>query len=151
MAQAWRWNCELPSWSEISQAVSELVEEVLGAFPAGAGRFPETELRKTTEGYVLLAALPGMTREEVKVWVEARGVVIEGERRTIGGADWPEAAELVQRERPSGRFRRMVALPEPVDPARAKARLRDGVLVVDLPRLGATEPRQVEIVVEEGE
>lgn len=150
MVQAWRWNCELPSWSEISQAVSELVEEVLGAF-AAAGRFPETELRKTMEGYVLLAALPGVAREEVKVWVEVRGVVIEGERRTIGGADWPEAAELVQRERPSGRFRRMVSLPEPVEPGGAKARLRAGVLVVDLPRLGVTEPRQVEILVEEGE
>jgi HSP20 family protein len=48
-------------------------------------------------------------------------------------------------ERFSGRFRRVVNLPEDIDPNAVSADYRDGVLHVSIARRAAAQPRRIEV------
>jgi HSP20 family protein len=54
-------------------------------------------------------------------------------------------AEYYRRERFDGEFRRVIALPDDVDPDRVEARYRDGVIQVTVQRRAASRPRQIEV------
>ena len=49
------------------------------------------------------------------------------------------------RERFSGRFRRVVSLPDDIDPNAVNARYRDGVLHVSVSRRETSQPRRIDI------
>jgi len=56
-----------------------------------------------------------------------------------------ERANVYASERFSGRFRRVVSLPEDADPARVDASYRDGVLRVSVAKRESSLPRRIEI------
>ena len=49
------------------------------------------------------------------------------------------------RERFSGRFRRVVSLPDDIDPGSVNANYRDGVLHVSIKRRQAAQPRRINV------
>lgn len=146
MTQTWRWVPAGGPFGDIQEALSAMLDEWLGPVPAGEGRFPWTELRRTTDGYDVCVGLPGVPRDAVDLSVEGRTLVLEGERRQ---SELPENWEPVRRERPVGKFRRVIELPEGVDNSRISARLEHGVLRVTLPRAEAERPREITIELEE--
>lgn len=146
MWQAW---CRSEGWNpftELQELVADVFDELMGRGPASEVRFPRTELRRTADGYRVIAVVPGVKREDLEVRVEGRVLCLEGERRA---APLPEGAQQVRRERWSGRFRKVVSLPAEVDVDRVAARLRDGLLVVELPRPAGAGQREVRVEVEE--
>ena len=48
-------------------------------------------------------------------------------------------------ERYAGRFRRVVSLPEDIDPDAVQARYRDGVLHISIQRRAAAQPRRIDV------
>jgi HSP20 family protein len=56
-----------------------------------------------------------------------------------------ENLSVYARERFSGPFKRVVSLPEDVDPTKVNATYRDGVLRVVLPKRESSKPRRVEV------
>jgi HSP20 family protein len=56
-----------------------------------------------------------------------------------------ENAEYYRRERFEGEFRRVIALPDDVDPERVAAKYRDGVLQITIQRHEAARPRQITV------
>jgi HSP20 family protein len=66
---------------------------------------------------------------------------VTGERRT----ETPDQAIFYRRERHSGPFRRVVTLPEDVDPDKVSASYRDGILHITVQRRESARPRRVEI------
>jgi HSP20 family protein len=56
-----------------------------------------------------------------------------------------EKAEYYRRERFDGDFRRVVALPEDVDPERVEAKYRNGVLHITVRRHESARPRQITV------
>jgi HSP20 family protein len=148
MTQTWRWGPAGGAFGDIQEALSAMLDDWLGPVPAGEGRFPWTELRRTEEGYEAWIAVPGVSREAVDLSVEGRTLVLEGERRQ---PDLPEGWEPVRRERPAGRFRRVIELPEGVDNTGIAAKLENGVLRVTLPRAEAERPREIRIELDQNE
>jgi HSP20 family protein len=146
MRQAWCRSESGNPFAELQELVADVFDELMGRGPASEVRFPRTELRRTAEGYRLIAVVPGVKREDLEVRLEGRALCLEGERRP---APLPEGAQQVQRERWSGRFRKVVSLPEEVAADRVAARLRDGLLVVELPRPAGAGERGVHVQVEE--
>jgi HSP20 family protein len=73
-----------------------------------------------------------------------RGVLtISGERKPRENGD--EKTTVHMDERFSGRFRRVVNLPEDIDPNAVSADYRDGVLHVSIARRAAAQPRRIEV------
>jgi HSP20 family protein len=97
---------------------------------------------ETERELTLLADLPGVERESLRVQLERSAVVITAERNPRG----PENARPAAIERRTGLVARTVMLPHGFAAGRSSAELRDGVLRVVLER-GETphEPRTVEV------
>lgn len=153
MADIWMRGGGAEALAGLGDDIRELVTDALGAvdefaagLPASARRFPAVEVYETAEGYRLVAELPGLHRDEVELSIDGPQVRIEGERPAPEVAS---GAKPLRRERPVGRFRRTVRLPEPVDPTAARARLEAGLLTVDVPRPPERRPQKVEIETEE--
>ena len=110
----------------------------------GFGRgYPALNVGTTPGSVEIYAFAPGIDPAKVDVNLEKGVLTIEGERAAVVGGDAKATAHL--NERFSGRFRRVVSLPDDVDPAAVDAKYRDGVLHVSVRRREAAQPRRIEV------
>jgi HSP20 family protein len=91
---------------------------------------PTVEISERDGKYRILAELPGLSPDEVRVEVEDDAVILQGERRVE-----QEATEggIRRSERQFGFFYRRIPLPEGADPEQAKAKFHDGILEITIP------------------
>jgi HSP20 family protein len=89
------------------------------------------------------AELPGFTREQVDITVDADVLTIAAERPQPQTAD--ESVTWHLRERRSGRVERAFKLPNTVDYGSVDAKLADGILRVSLRKRQEAKPRKIEI------
>ncbi|QQS41253.1 MAG: Hsp20 family protein [Acidobacteriota bacterium] len=101
------------------------------------------EIREKDSKILVSAAIPGFNADQIEVSVKDDCLMISGEREE---SEEKTEGELVMSEWKSNRFFRKLVLPSPVDEARVKARLRDGILELTLPKAEVEEPRQVRVV-----
>ena len=88
---------------------------------------------------------PGLAVESLRVACRSGKLVITGERREQRP---PGGAGFLCMERPQGRFMRVIDLDLAVDLGGAEAKLRDGLLVIAIPRLKDRRGRETVIPVE---
>ncbi len=93
--------------------------------------FPALDVFETAGELVVEAELPGIDPTQVGVSIGEGMIVIEGFKEDPG----PGRVNYLCMERIFGPFRRMVPTGRAVDPARAVATYREGVLQVRLPKL----------------
>lgn len=92
----------------------------------------------------LVAEVPGVKPEDVKVRVEDDVLSIVGEKKF----DKNEGKDTWLRvERYYGKFARSFTLPPYVDAGRIAAGYKDGILTLHLPKKPETQPRQIEVKV----
>ncbi len=110
----------------------------------GRGGYPALNIGTTPSSVEIYAFAPGIDPQSVEVNLERGVLTISGERKSVlPGAD--EKTSLHMNERFAGRFRRVVSLPDDIDPNGVSAVYRDGVLRVSVKRREATQPRRIEI------
>jgi HSP20 family protein len=97
---------------------------------------PPIEVRERNGNLEIIAELPGMTKDDVKVEFTDEGIVIEGEKRR---EQETEEGGVHRSERTYGYFYRLIPLAEGAEPDKARAEFKDGVLHVQVP---VTERRQ---------
>lgn len=108
------------------------------------GGFPTLNIGDTADSVEIYAFAPGLNPDEVEVNVERSTLSISGERKS----DLPvenEKSTVHINERFSGSFRRVVNLPEDIDPERISAHYRDGVLQISIKRKQAAAPKRITI------
>jgi HSP20 family protein len=110
--------------------------------PSGHGAFPSVNLFEGRDGMVVIAELPGVEPEALKVAGQGRTLTISGERRRETPTD---SAGYHRRERPFGEFSRSIQLPENFDLANATAACAAGVLTVRVPKSESAKPRQIKV------
>jgi HSP20 family protein len=98
---------------------------------SGPAMAPALEMTETKKAYKISAELPGIDPEAVEVSVDNGLLRISGEKQEEREED-EEGYRLS--ERSYGAFERMVSLPEGADAARIKARCRNGVLTITIPK-----------------
>jgi HSP20 family protein len=108
------------------------LQPFLSADEAGAtiAWTPTVEISEQDGKYRILAELPGLSPDDVRVEVEDDALVLQGERQveregTEGG--------IRRSERQFGFFYRRIPLPEGADPEQAKAKFHDGILEITIP------------------
>ena len=73
-------------------------------------------------------------------------LTIAGERKQRAGApDGDGRTSTHIEERFSGRFRRVVSLPDDIDPDGVEAQYRDGILHVSVKRRESAQPKRIEV------
>lgn len=106
---------------------------------------PAVDVFELRDRLVVVAEVPGLAPDSLKVAFRERGLAISGERRTprVGAG-----ASFHCLERPHGKFERTIPLDMPVDVTNARAVLIGGVLTVTLPRLRERRGRETVIPIE---
>jgi len=105
---------------------------------------PRSFSRTTESAVEIYAFAPGLDPATIDVDLDRGVLTLSGERKaTTPPSD--EKSTLHINERFAGRFRRVVSLPDDVDPSAVTAAYRDGVLRVAIKRREATQPRRIAV------
>ncbi len=141
-----------------ASAIDRLFDESFDRFFGGnntAGaetRTPSMDVSESDSAYTLVFDVPGTTREQLKVSVEGKRVVLStaaaaetaapAEAKEAPAADAKPADRVLYRERSAAAYARTVVLPAEVDQAQSQARFENGVLTLTLAKkvpAGATQ------------
>ena len=110
-----------------------------------AGSFvPAVDIYEDAQKLALTFELPGVAPEAVDVRVENNVLTVKGERSPKG----EQKEENFRRvERRFGSFVRSFTLPQSVDTEQVTAQSEHGVLVIELPKKAAAQPKQIKVSV----
>jgi len=106
---------------------------------------PSVDIYETEEGIVIKAELPGVNKEDVSVEVKNNILTLKGERFVDKEID---EDKYYRRERCFGTFHRTFTLQHTVLPDKIKAKFRNGVLEIEVPKPEEEKPRQISVNVE---
>jgi HSP20 family protein len=100
---------------------------------------PRVDVYESEKEYLLLADVPGVTKDNLNINLEKDELLLEAQRSD--GDD----GTLVAAEFRSLDYRRKFSLPQGVERAGISAELQNGVLRLSLPKAEAHRPRRIEI------
>ena len=126
----------------IMRRLQDEVDRASTSPASSGGGFPAVNIWQGTDSAALTAELSGVDPADIDISVKEDVVTITGERKPPAT---DEQTIWHRRERPYGRFSRVIQLPFRVDPDRVEARLQDGVLRIELHRPETDKPRRVQI------
>jgi len=104
--------------------------------------FPAMNVGGTAKSVEIFAFAPGIDPASLDVQIENGMLIVAGERKLEAV---PEKATLHIDERFAGRFRRVVTLPDDIDPNAVDANYHDGVLRISIARKEAVQPRRISV------
>ncbi len=111
---------------------------------ATAAWTPVVDIFEEPEFIRIVAEIPGVTPEDVKILVEANVLTIQGTKEQVA----EQKAEKVHRyERTYGAFERSFTLPATVDLEHIKATYDMGLLTLLVPKVEKAKPRQIKLEV----
>lgn len=110
----------------------------------GRGGFPALNVGSTPQSVEIYAFAPGLDPKGLEVNLDRGVLSIAGERKIdLSNRDSQSAVHID--ERFAGAFRRVVSLPDDVDPNSVSANYRDGVLHISIKRRESAQPRRITI------
>jgi HSP20 family protein len=111
---------------------------------AGLGGFPAMNMGSTPQSIEMYAFVPGMDPNSIEVNLERGVLTIAGERKDNLLSQEQQATVHIN-ERFAGRFRRVMSLPDDVDPDSINARYHEGVLHISAKRREGAQPRRISV------
>lgn len=137
-----------------ARRMDRLFNDVFASFPFSdaltreaettAAWIPAVDVFETKDGLRVIAELPGVDPDHVKVSVEQGILTLRGEKRQQA----EEQTESVHRyERSYGVFQRSFQLPNSVDAERIDAKLEHGVLTISLPKAEKAKAKEIAVKV----
>jgi HSP20 family protein len=117
-----------------------------GSSPAGIramrrGTFPPINVGATPERVDVYLFAAGLDPKSLDISIQQNLLAVSGERKV----PVDEAADYYRQERFDGEFRRVITLPDDVNPDRVEAKYRDGVVQITVQRREAVRPRQITV------
>ena len=106
-------------------------------------RSMKVDVAEQNGDYKVVAELPGVKKEDIKVNIDGDAVSITAEARVEKEAK--EGERVLHSERFVGKVSRAFRLAEEIDESRASAKYSDGVLELTLPKKAATAAKQLTI------
>jgi len=127
----------------MNNEVSQIDKSQAALDPASAGRVvtPAVDVIEDDSGITLRADMPGVPRDQLELRVEGDTLLIEGKVQP----QTPAGLEAVYAEFRASRFRRTFTLSRELDSARVDANLKDGVLMVRIPKQAHAQPRRIAV------
>lgn len=101
---------------------------------------PDVNIYETSDGYVLQAEMPGVTKDGLEITLENHALTFVG-RRNHTEAN----GQVLYRESRAANYRRAFELDPAIDTEKITATMDQGVLTVQLPKAESVKPRKIEI------
>ena len=124
---------------EVSDLFGDGVSGSIRSLPRGS--FPAVNVGHTADKVNVYLFAPGIDPKKLEISIQQNLLTVAGKREIA----LEDRANYYRQERFSGEFRRIVSLPEDVDPERVEAKYRDGIVQISVQRRAAVQPRQIEI------
>ena len=112
--------------------------------PERVGVYPLVNISEDHDHIFVRAELPGVQAADLSITLQDNSLILRGERK-IPAED--KQANYHRRERESGFFRRIVALPAMVRGDKVEAACKDGILTIKLAKPEEVKPRKIEVKV----
>ncbi len=132
----------------LTRELSSAFEPATGIRGFGRGGFPAVNIGTTPEAVEIYAFTPGVDPSSIDIQLDRGVLSLSGERKApASDASGPDGQPVSMHlnERFEGRFRRVVSLPDDIDPDGIGATSRDGVLHISLKRRAAAQPRRIQV------
>ena len=126
--------------------LNALLDEAFSGWPGEgvvtSAWLPAVDVFEDKESLKIVAELPGLKPEDVKITMENSTLTLRGEKKQVA----EEKTERVHRyERSYGSFERSFALPNTVDIEKVEAGFENGVLTITLPKAERAKPREIAV------
>jgi HSP20 family protein len=102
---------------------------------------PAVDIFESDDRISLLADMPGVKSQDLKIDLRENTLTLSG--RVEGKTPASEASLMIEYE--SGTYFRQFTLSEVIDQSKIDAKLSDGVLRLELPKLERAKPRQITV------
>ena len=102
---------------------------------------PLSRVSENDDGFTLTVELPGVGEKDVELTVEHRTLTISAENTVAQYKDHT----LTFTEIPEVRYRAAFELPERVDAAGIRATMKNGLMILSLPKREEVKPRRIAI------
>ncbi len=102
---------------------------------------PPVDIFETSEGLTVIADLPGVQKEDVQIQIENDVLTIKGIPKINLTAD------ITYREFELYPYFRQFQLSDKVDQEKVKAEMKNGVLIIHLPKREEAKPKQISVTV----
>ena len=102
---------------------------------------PNVDISENKDNYTLRFEVPGMSKEDVRIWIEKDMLMVSGEKKQ--NLDKNEIHHLGERR--FGKFERSFWIPEDADREKVKADFENGLLTISLPKAAESKPREIKI------
>jgi HSP20 family protein len=101
---------------------------------------PAATVLENTDGYTLEVEMPGVSKENLEMWVENNELTILG-RRSMPAVE----GTLLHRESRPENFRRSFELDPSIDGGKISAKIEQGVVTLTLPKAEQVKPRKIAV------
>jgi HSP20 family protein len=129
--------------TQLRREMEDLFSSVFRGWPLegrlGGRGYPALNVWEDAECLYAEAEVPGLSLNDIEVYVVGDELTIKGRRKAAEGHD----LSFHRQERGTGEFSRTVALPFPVIAERVDAALKDGVLTLTLPKAESARPKKI--------
>ena len=105
------------------------------------GTFPAINVGSTEDNVTVYLFAPGIDPRKLDISIQQNLLTVTGQREVPRD----EEASYYRQERFGGGFRRVISLPEDVDPDRVEASYRNGIVQITVRRRESAKPRQIAI------
>ena len=134
----------LTAWDPV-RLLDRMVDDVMnGSFGTATNAksfVPQVDVRSNDDRVLFFFDVPGVKKEDIEITLERGVLTVKGARQFEAGA----AKEQLLLGRAYGTFTRSFSLPDHLDDEKLDAKLVDGVLTIEIPRLQKAKPRRIEI------
>jgi len=101
---------------------------------------PAATVLENSEGYTLEVEMPGVSKENLEMWIENNELTIVG-RRSMPSVE----GTLLHRESRPENFRRAFELDPSIDGEKISAKIDQGVVTLTLPKAEQVKPRKIAV------
>ena len=105
---------------------------------------PAMDITEHENELVVIAELPGVKKDQVKVTFEKGILTVEGKRKPL---EISQEAQVLLNEMQVRDFSRSIRIDVEIEVNKITAEMEDGILSVTLPKMEEAKPKQIEVKV----
>lgn len=102
---------------------------------------PAADIYESPAGVIIRCDMPGVAESDLEVTIENKVLTVTGPQMGQG----KEGCETLVSEYQTGVYQRTFGLSRDLDDSAVKARLKDGVLEIELPKAREAQPRRIAV------
>jgi HSP20 family protein len=147
----WNKNPMMDEFARTREEMDRLLGRFLTATPLSAfdtrstrleGWIPAIDVSETDDGVVIRAEVPGIAARDLEITVTGNILNISGKKEEKEEVD---QEDFYRCERRFGSFRRVIDLPESIDPDRVTADVDNGIVTIRVAKKPGLRSRRVEV------